>query len=311
MKEEHKKEQNISLPLKGHGGFFYPPIWIGRPPEVENPPIGISIPTVLPHVKPPQKVFDFTFNDKKGFVNSDGFVGICVEDKREAIRSLNTIFGIALISGVFCYAISEPEMAEMQVEPNSLEINVVSMSEATLRARLMHWSDPMNVYRKNPEILEEKIKEFIIKAEIISKDKVLTEDLIFLLEGFTHHQNAEYSQAFIMNWLVIEKCVSSIWEQLLNEREISGDRRKKLLNTALWSTDYLIEVLNFTEKIDNSYYDKLMQLKNKRNRFVHSRELIDQQSSQDALDIATRIVKENMDSFLSKKGNPNKNDNDN
>jgi hypothetical protein len=288
-----EKQPNIQQApqLKGYGTFFYPPIWVGKIPEKT-----FRQKISGDYSRFPSKVFDSIFNGKKIIVNCDGFLGVETENKEHAIRVLNTIFGTAFIFGNNCFTVRESEIAEIDIEPNTLTIFSTTMRMSSLRTLLMDWFRPTIIQRERNEVSEDKIKEIITKAEKISQNEDLTEQLIFLLDGYTHYNNSEYSQSFIINWLVIEKFLFKLWENLLKYKQITGKRKDKLTNTILWGTDYILESLNINGKIDNDTYNSLIELKSKRNNFVHKAKLIDKPTSEKLLNITLNIVKNNLQS---------------
>ncbi len=270
--------------IKGYGAHFYPPIWIGETPETtfRDRLSGQLYP-------PPSKILDFDFNGKKLVVYSDGFVGVEAEDESEALRILNTIFGIALISGIDCLSTRELELADIKIDPDSLTITATTWQFSSLRSLLMERRrDTLYYIRK--EVPKETIEEILNKAEIVARDQKLAELLIFLIEGYTHYANSEYSHSFIINWLIVERYLSELWEDFIKERQVIGDRKRKLKNPVQWGTDHILETLNLAGKLDDESYELLIDLKNKRNRFVHKGEAIDKPTSEKLLNFSFKIV---------------------
>ena len=279
--------------LKGYGTYFYPPVWVGKLPKRN-----FRQKVAGNYYMFPSKSFDTLFNGTKIIVKSDGFIGVVTEDKKQAIRILNTIFGLSFLSDIECFAVRELELAEINIEPNTLTISSTSIQVSSLRNFLMDWSTSTISYYEKKEIEKEVLKEIIKKSERISQDKDLTEQLIFLLEGYTHHNNSEYSQAFIINWLIIEKYLFGLWDEFLIGKNIGGDRKHKLTNTGSWGIDKILEFFNLNEKIDKKEYELLVGLKNKRNNFVHKGQVIDKSTSEKLLNLSFDIVKNNLSKIL-------------
>ena len=275
--------------IKGYGAHFYPPIWIGeiRKRSFKQKVFESGYPW-------PSKVLDFNFNRKKLVVNSDGFVGVEAEDRIEALRILNTIFGIAFMSGINCLSARESEVSEINIDPESLKITSATWEVSSLRSLPMEWYGLRAIFYHPKQVSKELIEEILKKAEVISKDEELAELLIFLIEGFTHYSNSEYSQSFIVNWLIVEKYLSELWLRTLNEREIKGKRKDKLTNPAQWSLDYVIETLNLAGELDNDTYKELMDLKTKRNKFVHGGEAVDKSACEKLMSFSFKIVEDKL-----------------
>lgn len=275
--------------VKGYGTFFYPPIWVGKIPEksFKQKVLGVNFTF-------PSKAFDLTINSKRIVVNSDGFLGVETDTKQDALRILNTIFGIAFLSGYDCLAARDSEIAEISIDPNLLTISSTAFQISSLRTLHAAWfKHEISPFERN-EIPEEKIKELIRKAERIGQHVDLTEQIIFLLEGFTHFENSEYSQSFIMSWLIVEKYLFKLWLEFLSERGITGKRKDKFTSSILWSTDHVLETLDLVGKVNKSDYVLLMDLKNKRNNFVHRGVQIDKRTSEKLLDQCLSIVKNDL-----------------
>jgi hypothetical protein len=280
--------------LTGYGTFIYPPIWVGEKPRrtFKERVWGTGL------FKFPSRKFDLVFNDAKVLVSSDGFIVILTKEEKDAINILNTIFGAALISGIKCFVARELEISKVQIDPESLGIWIMQIPRSPLM-KYRDISETKFMFSIISEIPEERIKDVIQKAEKLYRDKNLMEQLIFLLEGHTRYENSEYSQSFIMNWLIIERDLSEIWKIFLNEKNMEKERKKKFTNPDyLGQTDTMIEILNLNKKIDDKKYEQLIRLKGKRNRFIHSGEQIDKGTSEELLNLAFNIVKDKVNNFL-------------
>jgi hypothetical protein len=271
--------------LKGYGTHFYPPIWIGEIPErtFRQKVSGQLYP-------PPSKILDFNFNGRTLVINSDGFIGVEAENKGGALRILNTIFGIAFMSGIDCLSARELELAEIEIVPDSLTISATTWQISSLRSLLMEWLRPDSLFYLRKEVSKEVIEKILNKAKIVAKNEKLAELVTFLIEGYTHYSNSEYSQSFIINWLIVERYLSELWGEFIKERQVNGDRKSKLKNPIQWGIDHILETLNLTGKLNDETYKLLIDLKNKRNRFVHRGETIDKPTSEKLLNFSFKIV---------------------
>jgi hypothetical protein len=188
---------------------------------LESPPEGIEIP-----LHPDFKAFDSTLNGKTIIVYRNGFVGLQAENSEVASRVLNTIFGVARLSGLIrCSVVKMQDLVKIGVNQ---ELTITFLRSPPLDilpyiAPLM--SQPMHAM-PSAQILEQEFKDVIQKAEIVVKDENLSENLLFFIEGATHHFNREFSQSFIMNWIVIERHLYEMWQALLKENGITGDQKK-------------------------------------------------------------------------------------
>ena len=116
--------------MKAYGTYFYPPIWIGEIPKRS-------------FKEKAQKQFfpksgDSIMTKYKGFqiiIQQDGLLVIVNEDKLEALDMLNEIMGVALVLGLSCYAIREPEVGEIKIDGDTLAIRGSTMSLVSDRTR--------------------------------------------------------------------------------------------------------------------------------------------------------------------------------
>lgn len=225
-------------------------------------------------------------------VNKDGYIFIETTQKTEALRILNLIMAIGIFHELPLFAVREHELSNTSYDKQNLHINSMQWSYESRRSFLFEEQFGKNVIRtyQKREVAEEKIKEIIQDAEIIFKFEKLSEDLRLFNEASTHLLNSEYSQSFIMSWTVLERHYSDLWRKKLDHKDVEGERLSKLTNSALWSTDYIFEVLNLNGEIDDSSYDLLMELKRKRNRFYHSGKHITKEDAERSLSFATKIL---------------------
>ena len=274
------------------GAYYYPGVRIGDNLELTFKEKLINIigkPIYLPEAE-----FKFNFNGKNGFFDTFGFVGIQSENEKEAIKILNTIFGVSIIFGFDSLSIREFELYSMKMDPKSLSIGGFSWNEENSK-RLNPYSSHGS---RKIAIPLESMNEIVSVAEKVSNDKTTNELLLFLLESFTHFYNYEFSQSFLFSWLVAEKYISQLFEEVLSENEVSNTRKKKFKNHEKWSTESKIEILNFTGKINSNKYDFLIKYNTKRNKFAHEGESIHKQDSKDLLEFSKNILKNDIDRIM-------------
>ena len=293
--QESKIEKSFEKPnlLRGYGTFAYPPIWIGKIPKKTFKQIALGDNYLWR-----SKVFDAEISKTKIIINSDGFIGVLKDNKQETMNIINLIFGMSILFGIDCLAIRESEITEIGAEPKLLSITSTVTPMNSLRNILTDSSRPQLNYYPKTEIPEEIFKEIIKKADIISSNQKITEQLTFLLEGYTHYKNAEYSQSFIINWVIIERYLFKIWRELLEEKNISEKRKSKLNDSNRWSADYILEVLNIQGKIDGEDYILFMDLKDKRNKLIHKGEQIDKSTSEKLLNLVFNMIKKEVLIFI-------------
>jgi len=270
--------------LNGFGVYYYPGLRIGDNLELtfnEKLINAIGKPIYLPEAEN-----KFNFNNKHGFFDTFGFIGIQNKSEKAAIKILNTIFGVSLLFGVNSISVRETELFSMEIDPESLSVGGFLWQFESKRFT------PYNSHglRKNAIPLD-SMKMIIKVAENVSHDETINESVLFLLESFTHFYNSEYSQSFLFSWLIIEKYISQLFEEMLSEKKVSAERKKKFKTQDKWSTESKIEVLNLNERINSDDYNFFIRFNAKRNKFAHTGKTIDEKESNELFVFSQNIIK--------------------
>jgi len=106
----------------------------------------------------------------------------------------------------------------------------------------------------------------------------------------------EYSAAFLLSWYIIEHDLMVKWDKMLDNKGITGKRKKKLRNHLLYKTaDRVIEILNLLSKIPDDDYSELMKLKDIRNDIVHNGKIPSKEDAEKCFDYAIDIIKKLME----------------
>jgi len=293
QKESASQSERTSA---GCGTFFYPAICIGKIPQKTFRQRALGS-----YYTFPSKAFDFKFKGKTGILDTNGFIGLETTDKKEALNILNTIFGIALLSDKRCTVVREVEIGDIGILLDSLTISTINMRGSSPRTELMSITSR---HSEGVETSPDELKEIIKRAEKVYQNKKIVQELIVLLEGYSHHTSYEFSQSFVTNWLIIERYLFNECEKLLDQKQIPRDKLKdKFMRSIFWSADQMLKTLNLCDKIDKEYHDLLMDLKNKRNKWVHYGEAIDEATSKKLLDVVFNIVKTDVSNYLNEQNN--------
>lgn len=283
-----KPEQMVA-----YGTYFYPAIWIGEVPKrtfgdkARKKSLGSL----------PKSSCSLTYKGRQVVVQQDGLVAIATDSKPEALEMLNEIMGTALISGLSCFAIRESEVGDIKIDTGTVAIQGWSMSLVSDRTRLfdMFGGDNHIAIPTSRSIISlDDLSGLLKGAERITIDAEVTKSLVFLLESFTHLQSSEYAQCFVMAWTVVERYISSLWDDFLKDKSIPAKRRKKLARGLLWTTDDIVESLNFAGIIDSQSYNSFMSLKNKRNKILHTGETATREDSGLCFRVALALVRDSV-----------------
>lgn len=275
--------------LKGYGTYFYPPIWIG-----EIPKRSFKEKAQRQFFPKPREHFTAKYKGFLTIIQQDGLLAIVNESKIEALDMLNEIMSVALVLGLSCFAIREPEVGEIKIDGETMAIKGSTMSLVSDRTRQVNqFGEPSYMSMMMPTtflLSKEDILDLLNRAGRITRDVEIKKSLLFLLESYTHLLSSEYPQCFVMGWTVVERYIASIWDAFLKDKSITGKRRQKLRQGMVWTTDDIVESLNLAEAIDSQSYSSLMSLKDKRNKILHRGEKATKDDADQCFKVALALV---------------------
>lgn len=273
--------------INGCSTYFYPPIWVGKLPKktFKEKARGSFI--------LPEKALTFEYKDRVVIINRDGLIAIGEGNVPKATRMLNEIMATFLLMGLEASAVRELEVGDAKIDSSSLTITGWTTRVDTPRTQLAYWFPQQQlVLESRTEIGKKNLVRIIKQAERISKDPDISDFLAFLLEAYTHLKNSEYSQSFIMSWVIIERQMFWLWKKFLKEERMPRKRREKLTNPVYWTTDFVLEGLNLGGGLSQKDYEDLMALKNQRNDIIHQGESTSFEEAEKCFKIARSIVKQ-------------------
>lgn len=266
--------------------YFYPPIWVGRVPKK----------TFKEKARGsfffPRKALDLEYKGRIVIVNQDGLIVIGEENIPKATRMLNEIMAAFLLVGLEASAIRELEVCDAKIDSSSLTVSEYGARTRTLRTQLFFFFPEQLVLEGRTEIEKENFIKIVNYAEHISKDPDVSDFLTFFLQAHTHLENSEYSQSFILSWVIVERHMLWLWKKFLREEQMPRKRRDKLTNPAYWTTDFILEGLNIGGRLSLKEYEDLSALKNKRNDIIHLGESTTLEEAKECFKIAKNIVKQ-------------------
>lgn len=266
---------------------FYPPIWVGKLPRktFKQKAHGLSI--------YPEETLNIEYKGRAMIVRQDGLIVIGEENIAKATRMLNEIMATFLLMGVEASAVRELEVCNAKIDSSSMIITSWGTRTYTLRTQLaFFFSQRQSMLKKRIKIGKENLIEIIHQAERISKDPDISDFLTFFLQAHTHLKNSEYSQSFIMSWVIVERHMLWLWKKFLKEEQMPRKRRSKLTNPAYWTIDFVLEGLNIGGQLSKKDYEDLMSLKTKRNDIIHLGESTTLEEAEKCFKIAREIVKQ-------------------
>ena len=273
----------------GFGVHFFPPLSIGEKPKLtlnqylngNNYDFSLS-----------NKILDTQFDNKIIILNKNGYLFIETLQKFDALKIFNLIMALGYFHDLPLFAVKEHELSAASYHRKSKNINAISWNMNSIRTYLFNEGFEKNlieIYKKR-NVKKEKLEEILDDAKIIINNEKLSEELRLFNVSNTHLENSEYAQSFITSWSVIERYYSDLWRIKLDQKDIDDERLGKLTNSAQWGIDFILEVLNLNNEIDDNTYDLLMELKRKRNRFYHRGKQVAKEDAERCLSLAKRIL---------------------
>jgi hypothetical protein len=287
---EQPAAQGVSL-IPGTMTFFYPPVIIGAPPR---PASFRQFVSGFYRLTLSQKALQASFGKYHVTVSKDGCIAVTT-NKDTALRIFNAIFGTALLAfQIPCFAVTEAEVGEAGLSPQTFEVQTYSIKMTSVRTSQLdeRFRGPLGVPYGRKIIQEKTLSEIIRKAELVFNKSEIAEQVGFFLTAFTHLSNSEFPQAFIISWLIVEKYLSSLWDSFLFDSKIDRERRDKLTNPGMWPIDSVLETMNLSDKLSDENYKLFMELKNKRNKFIHGGVAITAEDCQKCLGVSQKIVRD-------------------
>ena len=245
-----------------------------------------------------QKGFEGKVGGERIVFTKDGLMAVTTNNKHLAIRIFNVVSALALLEGIPSQTIRESETGQGQLNPD-FEIMGWSMNISTPRTMLLRerFGERM-MFSPRTAVVEDKLSKVVRRANRILSHPDKVDELTFWLESNTHMQDSEYAQSFTISWIIVERNLSNVWKAFLNEKNVEGNREDKLVSPGIWSIDYVIEALNLAGVIPEKDYKTLMDLKNKRNGFVHRGRRITKDDSVQCLNLATEIMRHDLEGLI-------------
>lgn len=283
--------ETIPNTVSGLGTFFYPPLLVGKfNPNLKNQIYGMEYNTLNENVI--QKKFDDTTVE----VSTGGLIMIETKSANQAEKILNTIMGTALILGIPLHSVRTSEIAGISFDVKKNQMTGTSWTESTKRMDLF-WSSthlPYSRYRSDVRSrISIKDMELILKnAENIWKNKENSDMVRLLLGSFTHLDNGDFSQSFIMSWMIIEKNLYDLWRRKLLSTGVSKRIRDDLDR---WDVYRVLEVLHLDKIVSEDDYNDLKNLNRIRNDVIHEGYEVTEKQSKDCYKIAEKITEKELE----------------
>jgi hypothetical protein len=278
-----EKEKNER---KFFGSYYYPGARIGNNVELTFKE-KLEGPNTFEY---PRYEYGFTFNGRMGFFDRYGLLLIESESEPEAIKIINTIFGISIIHGIEAFSVRKSDILETEIPldyiPSDQPLGSYSRKISEITGHTPNFFAGM----KRTQITLEKMQEIIKVSEKVFRNEKLNESLSFLLESSTHLKNSEFSQAYIFCWLIVEQYISREFGTLLPEKKEIERKTGKNKDPNKMGTSRKLNMLRSEGKLNDQEYSFLTEYNKKRNDFVHSGKTIKESDSKNLFKFAFEII---------------------
>lgn len=258
---------NVEVNEKAEGffSFIYPPIWLDELP-------GFMDMAIKSREQHKRLILNFYYGESTILLYKDGGIGIIGKDKNVAMRKLNEIMGILLLSNVPTYSIRDNDITTsiwklpdyFQETLNGLDYSI----RTCLFDDRQSYSRIMYPYEWRRQINSTILMDLITSNSDIP-EKVGIDFITLYIEAFTHLREKQYIQSFMLSWVIIERLINEYWKKYLKERGFSNNRVKNLSESPNWTASIKIETKNLLGLITNEEYGELSRLRKIRNDFMH------------------------------------------
>ena len=295
MKPPQQAEPFANEKFDGFGVHLLPPVVIGA--EYKRS-IEELVHNTFNYRINNNKVLDMKIDNKQIIVNKDGFIFIENKSIENALKILNLIMAFGVFYKFPLYTVREPELVMTRYNKQDLTVANRRWYTETRRAYLM--DNSFNL-RYNYSIVKRKvntdtIKEILSNTEKLLENEKLSEDMRLLNEGLTHFANSEFSPSFVMSWSVIERHCFNLYNKL-RCKDISNKCLKKP-NSKQQSLNSVLKHLCRQNEIDKNSYDRIMELKKKRNEFYHNGMHIQKVDADCCIKYATKLLVEKISPYI-------------
>ncbi|MGD0079817.1 MAG: hypothetical protein ABSB80_04105 [Methanoregula sp.] len=259
-----------------------------------------------PNMEYPKYEYGFAFNGRMGFYDRYGLVIIEGESEAEAIKIINTIFGISILYGIEAFSVRKSDVLSTDPPFDFVPLGQSLGSYSRKISKITGQAPNFFAMIKKTQINFEKMQEIIKVSEIVFRNENLNESLLFLLESNTHLKNSEFSQAYIFCWLIVEQYISKKFRILLSEKKEIAGKQGKNKDPDKERNSHKLKLLYSNGNLGVQEYSFLTEYNKKRNDFVHSGKTITEPDAENLFLFAFKIVQDEISDLIatSKTTNP-------
>lgn len=290
-------------------GYIFPPVWIGDilNLSMEDKLMGKKLEDFV------EIIYTGEILGRKIIIKNDGYLGIAINENidgqfketeiYESIKILNFFFSVFIINDIFINSVQGSEFVYTTYLPekNFLGESHRSHSKSEELFQERYKAVDLEEFKKRRRFIAlEKLIELVNLTNQLIKNEKIVDSLNLLIHSFTNLTKGEINQSFILSWTIIEQYLNYKWDNLLNSKQISSSRQKKLKGRN-YTASVKTEILNLFDIVKDDEYIILNSLRKKRNQFMHQIMSIPNEIAQESLNLALKYSKIRIYDFLSEK----------
>lgn len=298
--EKENEEEENTLPSEesnAFGTYIYEPVWVGGTPELDfkdrvliDPPLEYDT------------VHSAEIGEQKVVITKDGFVGIDEPNNKAVVLDiLNTMFGTSILIEHPFEAATRDDLIEIAIdEDGDITNRTGSPSTRRRHATPEPWMNSKRNRHRGPpverKLIDEKYLEDLCSlTKDIYEDGQMKERINSTLQAYTHHVNGEYTQAFLLAWISIEQYINDKLDKYLKENKgVNSDRRRNMQRGGHWSASHLIELMEVSDCISGHRYEKITNMRKRRNEIVHDTDSANVDESKEIVNLSFNLIDEQL-----------------
>jgi hypothetical protein len=225
-----------------------------------------------------------------GFYDRYGLVIIESVSEAEAIKIINTIFGISILYGIEAFSVRKSDVLSTDPPFDFVPLGQSLGSYSRKISEITGNAPNFFAGMKKTQIPFKIMQEIITVSEKVFNDEKLNVSILFLLESNTHLKNSEFSQAYIFSWLIVEQYISKKFDVLLSEKKEIERKPGKNIDPNKMANSRKLDKLRSEGKLNSQEYSFLTEYNKKRNDFVHSGKTITELDAKNLFEFAFKII---------------------
>ncbi len=230
------------------------------------------------------KVWKTTLAEVEVLAFSSGAVAADTSDPAEALNAINLLLAALNVHGIRCTQITSSELGKIHVNGCGL---AYAWSIQAHSNRQAHYGDS--------PIPEEILQSAFRFADDVNRDRKLAEVLKLHHSAWDHFVGGELLQAFIVQWTVVERLLTRMWNRYLAEHVDNKKRREGLAENRDLTISLIVELLCLVGEIDEETHSESHAMRRIRNKVIHDGLIPDAEHARRCAGLSTKFLSVELD----------------